>query len=250
MNKITIIIPYFKKKKYIKKTLLSILNQSYRFFEVIIIYDDDEKKDLLYLKELIKIDKRVQLLVNKKNLGAGRSRNIGISKAKGKYICFIDADDIWKKNKLLDQLNFMLKNKYLISHTSYEIIKDDRILERRIARNFKSYESLLTSCDIGLSTVMINKKIFKNKIKFSVLKTKEDFVLWLKILKLKYSIYGLDKNLVQWQKTENSLSSSSIQKLIDSYNVYNKFLKYNSVKSIYYILLLSINFFKKKYIKK
>ena len=249
MIKITIIIPYFKKKKYVKKTLKSVLNQSYRFFEVIIIYDDNEKKDLLYLKELIKIDKRVKLVVNKKNLGAGESRNVGISKAKGQYICFIDADDIWKKNKLLNQLNFMLRNKYLISHTSYEIIEDDRIIENRIARNFKDLKSLLTSCDIGLSTVMINKKIFKNRIKFTNMKTKEDFVLWLEILKSKFSIYGLDKNLVQWRKTENSLSSSSIQKLQDGYTVYNKFLKFNFIKSIYYTLILSINFLKKKFVK-
>ena len=92
-------------------------------------------------------------------------------------------------------------------------------------------------------------KIFKNRIKFTNMKTKEDFVLWLEILKSKFSIYGLDKNLVQWRKTENSLSSSSIQKLQDGYTVYNKFLKFNFIKSIYYTLILSINFLKKKYVK-
>ena len=247
--KISIIIPYFKKKKYIKNTLRSVINQNYKSFEVIIIYDDDDKNDLLYIKKLIKTDKRIKLLVNKKNLGAGRSRNIGIANAKGSYICFLDADDIWKKNKLLTQLNFMINNNYLISHTSYEIIKKNKVLEKRIARNFLNFKSLLKSCDIGLSTVMISKKVFKKNIKFSNLKTKEDFILWLEILRLNYVIYGLDKVLVRWQKTEGSLSSSIIQKLSDSYIVYNKFVKFNSVKSLYYTLLLSINYFKKKFVR-
>lgn len=247
--KVSIIIPYFKKRKYIKNTLRSVINQSYKGFEVIIIYDDNDKNDLLYVKKLIKTDKRIKLLVNKKNLGAGRSRNIGIANAKGSYICFLDADDIWKKNKLLTQLNFMTKNNHLISHTSYEIIKKNKVLEKRIARNFLNFKSLLKSCDIGLSTVMISKKVFKKNIKFSNLKTKEDFILWLEILKLNYVIYGLDKVLVQWQKTEGSLSSSIIQKLSDSYVVYNKFIKFNPVKSVYYTLLLSINFLKKKLVR-
>lgn len=247
--KVSVIIPYFKKRKYIKNTLRSVINQSYKSFEVIIIYDDNDKNDLLYVKKLVKTDKRIKLLVNKKNLGAGRSRNIGIANAKGSYICFLDADDIWKKNKLLTQLNFMTKNNHLISHTSYEIIKKNKVLEKRIARNFLNFKSLLKSCDIGLSTVMISKKVFKKNIKFSNLKTKEDFILWLEILKLNYVIYGLDKVLVRWQKTEGSLSSSIIQKLSDSYVVYNKFIKFNPVKSVYYTLLLSINFLKKKLVR-
>ena len=97
MSKISVIIPYFRKKNYIKKTLLSVLNQSFRKFEVLVIYDDDEQVELEFLRKLIKIDKRIKLIINKKNLGAGQSRNIGIAKAKGEYISFCDADDIWKK---------------------------------------------------------------------------------------------------------------------------------------------------------
>ena len=97
---ISIIIPYFKKREYIKNTLNSVLNQTYKNLEIIIIYDDQEKDDLEFIKKLNRLDKRISLIINNKSLGAGLSRNRGIKVSNGKYIGFIDADDIWKKNKL------------------------------------------------------------------------------------------------------------------------------------------------------
>ncbi len=246
MSKISVIIPYFRKKNYIKKTLFSVLNQSFREFEVLIIYDDDEQVELKFLRKLIKIDKRIKLIINKKNLGAGQSRNIGIAKAKGEYISFCDADDTWKKNKLKLQYKFMKKNAYSISHTSYEIANETKVLELRQARDFFSLTDLIYSCDIGLSTVMIKKSLFKKGFKFPKLKTKEDFVLWLSFLKKGFKIYSLKTNLTRWNNTKNSLSSSVFQKLTDSLRVYHYYMGYNLIKSIYFTFILSINFLKKK----
>ena len=85
------------------------MSQSYKFLEVIIIYDDTNYSDLQYLKKLFKNDNRVKIHVNEKNLGAGLSRNIGLKLAAGDYIAFLDADDFWKKDKLEIQINFMKK---------------------------------------------------------------------------------------------------------------------------------------------
>ena len=82
MKLVSVIIPYFKKKKYIADTLNSVLNQTYNNLEVIIIYDDPEKADLNYIKKLASLDQRVKLTINDKNVGAGRSRNIGIEQSK------------------------------------------------------------------------------------------------------------------------------------------------------------------------
>ena len=245
MNLVSVIIPYFKKKKYFKKTLNSILRQSYRNLEIIIIYDDANLAELAFLKKITKKDKRVFIKVNKKNLGAGFSRNIGIKASQGKFIAFIDADDIWKKNKIYEQLKFMKKNKYKISHTSYEIINhNDKKLSQRVAQNL-DFANLSKSCDIGLSTVVLEKRLIKGKIKFPNLKTKEDFVFWLKISSRGIIIHAIDKNLTKWRKTPKSLSSSVIRKLLDGYMVYRKYLNYNVFKSIYFLIILSFNFLKK-----
>ena len=243
---VSIIIPYYKKSKYILKTINSILNQSYNQFEIIIIYDDENLSDLDYLEKLFKLEKKIKIIKNSKNLGAGFSRNKGIENAKGEFIAFIDADDIWKKHKLKNQINFMKKKKLKFSHTSYEIIdENDKILGKRISRDFEKVDDLIKSCDIGLSTVILEKEIIDDQTKFPNLKTKEDFVLWLKILQKNILIRSFNETLTSWRKIDNSLSSSVIQKLIDAFKVYNYYMKFNFIKSSYYVICLSINFLKK-----
>ena len=105
MELISIIIPYYKKKEFIFETLNSINNQSYKNYEILIIYDDENLNDLKYLKDIVNEKKNIRILINEKNSGAGISRNNGIIKAKGEFIAFLDSDDYWHKEKLLKQLN-------------------------------------------------------------------------------------------------------------------------------------------------
>ncbi len=247
MDLVSIIIPYYKKKEFIKKTVNSVINQTYSNIEIIIIYDDEDISDLNFISEILQKDKRINIIKNLKNEGAGNSRNKGIEKAKGKYIAFIDSDDTWQNNKLEKQINFMHKKNIDISHTSYYIVNNkEMILGKRQARNFFLLKELLKSCDIGLSTVILKKNLISDKIKFPPLKTKEDFVLWLKLLESDNKIYALDEYLTFWTKSHYSLSSSTYQKLLDGYRVYYKYMKFNFIKSLYFLFCLSINFILKR----
>ena len=247
MDLVSVIIPYYKKKKHIFNSIESVLNQTYKNLEIIIVYDDENNRDLNFLQEIQKKDKRILIIKNTKTMGAGESRNIGINNSKGKYIAFLDADDIWENNKLNRQINFMETNNYEITHTSYSIIDEyQMIIGKRIARNFLKLKDLLKSCDIGTSTVMIKKNLINDNIKFASLKTKEDYVLWLKLLEKNSKIYGLNETLTFWTKSSSSLSSSTFQKLIDGFRVYYKYMNFNYIKSIYYLFCLSINFLLKK----
>jgi len=241
---VSIIIPYYKKKDYIKKTINSILKQTYKKFEIIIINDEPGELSKNILSFLKKKDSRIKIINNKKNIGAGKSRNKGINIAKGKYIAFIDSDDLWKKNKLLKQIEFMRKKNIEISHTSYEIIDDDLVTRGTRQAKLMNYKKLIKSCDIGLSTVIIKKSLIKN-LRFPNLKTKEDYVLWLEIAKKGKTIHALNTKLTQWRKSKNSLSSSVVRKLTDGYYVYRHHLKFGVIKSLYSLFVLSINFLKK-----
>ena len=244
MMLVSIIIPYYKKKDYIKKTINSILKQTYKKFEIIIINDEPGELSKNILSFLKKKDSRIKIINNKKNIGAGKSRNKGINIAKGKYIAFIDSDDVWKKNKLLKQIEFMRRKNIEISHTSYEIIDDDLAIRGTRQAKVMNYKKLIKSCDIGLSTVIIKKSLIKN-LRFPNLKTKEDYVLWLEIAKKGKTIHALNTKLTQWRKSKNSLSSSVVRKLTDGYYVYRHHLKFSVIKSLYSLLVLSINFLNK-----
>ncbi len=248
MDLVSVIIPYHKKRNFVRETILSVTNQSYDNLEILIIYDDTNLNDLEFIQEISKLDNRIKIINNKKILGAGLSRNIGIEQSNGKYIAFIDADDTWSSDKLKEQISFMKKNDYQISHTSYLIINEKKkIIGQRKARDLLSFDEVLKSCDIGLSTVVIEKDvIIKTSAKFPKLVTKEDFVFWLTLLKKKYKFYAIDSNLTNWTDSKNSLSSSTIRKLFDGFKVYNYYMNFNVIKSMYYLICLSLNYLKKR----
>ena len=247
-NLVSVIMPFYKNLSLLKKSLKSVLKQSYNNFEIIIINDNPKKNLNLALKSMLINSKKIKIINNKINCGAGLSRNKGIKYSKGEYIAFLDSDDIWNKKKLETQIMFMKNKKIFASHTSYQIVDlNGHIISFRHARNL-TYEDLLKSCDIGLSTVVLNKKIIKNNRKlFPNLVTKEDFVLWLKISKRGVKFYGINKCLTKWTLTPNSLSKSILQKICDAVRVYKNFQKMSMLKSIYYTFLLSINYIFKKW---
>ena len=190
---VSIVIPYFRKKSFILKTLNSIKKQTYKYYEIIIVYDDDNLEEFKFLQKQAFKEKKIKIYRNRSNFGVSYSRNLGVKKAKGDFIAFIDADDLWHRKKLQRQLNFMINKKLLISHTNYKLIDENGniIGLMKISKN-TSYNNLLKSCDIGLSTVMVSKKI-KKYIKFPKIKTKEDFVLWLRLSK-KFKIKGIGES--------------------------------------------------------
>jgi len=244
MSLVTIIIPYFKKKNYIKLTIKSILKQKFQKYEILIVYDDDDKSDLSLIYQIKKLDNRIKIIINKKNIGAGLSRNKAIKVSRGKFIAFLDSDDLWDPLKLQTQISFMKKNNVNISHTSYYIIdKNNKKISHRTAKDL-NFKDLMKSCDVGLSTVVINKKLLKKDC-FVNLKTKEDYVLWLKLAKKNHIFYGIKKPLVFWRSMSNSLSSSLLRKLIDGYSVYRVYIKQTIFQSLKSLTLLSINYLKK-----
>ena len=164
------------------KTLNSILNQSYKNYEIIFVYDDKNKKELDYINRLLLKFKKI--IYNKSNLGVAKSRNIAMKYAKGSYITFIDSDDIWKKDKLKKQLKFMRQNSCSLSFTSYNVIDDrDKVIKEMKVSKDATYDNLYWSNFIGLSTVMINRKYITSKIHFPNLKTQEDFGFMAKVAK-------------------------------------------------------------------
>ena len=242
MTLVSIIMTYYKKELFVEDSIKSILNQSYQNFEIILINDDIDNKN--FIESISSLDYRIKLTHNEKNLGAGESRNKAIGLTKGDYIAFCDCDDLWKKNKLELQLDFMREFNLDFSYTSYDIVDEDsNFIGMRKAPRDINFKKLRNSCDIGLSTVITKKNIYQNdKYQFPSLKTKEDYVLWLKLALNGVKMKGIQQNLASWRKNKDSLSSSTIQKLLDGYKVYRVYLGYGIVRSLFYLTILSINF--------
>ena len=244
-NLVSIIMPYYNKSLYFKKAYNSAKKQTYPHKEIIIIFDGSSCYELEFIKKIISKDKITRLIVNHKNMGVSFSRNLGIKKSKGKYIAFLDCDDVWKINKLDKQIQFMNKNNFRISHTSYNYIdsKNAKIGEFRLKNNL-NYANLLNSCDIGLSTVIVEKNIL-GKNPFPSISSKEDYVLWLKIIK-KFKFGYISTKLSDWRKLKKSLSGNFMKKIMNGFLVYYKFEGFGFFSSVTKIVKLSYYSLKKK----
>jgi len=242
----SVIMPYYRKKSYFVEAYYSALNQNIKNIEIIIIYDDRDHSELNFIKNIIKNKKNTKLIINKKQLGVGVSRNLGINIAKGKYICFLDCDDVWKRNKLSYQIKFMEKNFLDFTHTSYSVINEnDKLLYSLKAKKEIMYKNLILSCDVALSTVVMKKDIFKN-YQFTKITTKEDYLLWLQLSKNNIKIIGIDKIFTYWRKVSNSLSSDIWQKIKDAFKIYYIYEKQSFVMSIINVFFLSFFSLNKK----
>jgi teichuronic acid biosynthesis glycosyltransferase TuaG len=161
----------------------------------------------------------------------------GLNFASGEYIAFCDADDIWNKNKLKFQLKFMKRNKVFFSYSSYNIInKNGKKISIFKAPYKIKKEDLLKRCDIALSSVVCTKKILKN-LKFLNTKTKEDYYLWLNIIKKTEFFLGINKNLLSWRNLDNSLSSARIQGIL----MLLKFIKFILKAYLYFLFFVPLD---------
>ena len=246
MPLVSVIMPYYKKINFVINAINSVLNQSFQNFELILIYDDTNLSDLEIIKNKFKNNTKLKIIKNNENFGAGISRNIGISKSIGDIIAFIDSDDYWFQKKLEKQLDFMNQNNFNFIFCSYEKkISEKKSITIINPKEKLEYNDLIKSCDIGTSTVLIRKKIIDEKL-FPNLKTKEDYVAWLKILKKGFYAHNLNETLVIWNSVEDSLSASFFQKIFDGFRVYYNYEKFSFLKSIFCLLILSLNSVKKK----
>ena len=164
-NLISIIVPYRRKKKFFQQTINSIKNQTYKEFELIIIYDDTKKLELNFVKKVIQKIKKKKIIVNKVNLGAGESRNKGIKHSNGEYICFCDADDLWAPRKIEKQLNIKKQSvrDILLKLEQNGVIKykqNEVGMQLRFLQNRKDSEKL----NISKEKILNEKKLAKEKL--------------------------------------------------------------------------------------
>lgn len=140
----------------------------------------------------------------------------------------------------------MEDNKIEFSHSNYNLIDaENKVIGKMLVKKNLRYQDLMKSCDIALSSVIMKRSLLGRSLKFGQTKTKEDYLLWLKISKIT-KIYGINKSLLFWRKTDNSLSSNALQKIYDAYTVYDQIEKKNFFITSFFVLRLSIFFLFKK----
>ncbi|RZK10486.1 MAG: glycosyltransferase family 2 protein [Flavobacterium sp.] len=250
---VSIITPTFNSEKFISETIKSVQNQTYENWEMIIVDDfsSDKTTDIVILA--LNADKRIKLFKLEKNSGAGVARNTALEKASGKYIAFLDADDLWKPQKLEKQIKFMISKDLFFTFSFYECIDEEgnRLNKLVEAPNKLTYRQLFYCNYVGNLTGIYDADYF-GKIQISSIRKRQDWMMWLTVLKKIRIAYPVPESLAIYRIRDNSISASKWNLIQHNFKVYKSYHK-NSffVASVYMVgFLFTQLIIKPSYIKK
>jgi teichuronic acid biosynthesis glycosyltransferase TuaG len=244
---ISIILPTYNSETFISETISSVINQTYQNWELIIIDDCSTDNSMSIVDSFSKNENRIKFFKNKTNSGAAISRNIGLENSSGRFISFIDSDDVWELNKLEIQIKFMIVNNYAISFTEYNLIDEKGISLNKTIKvvNEIDYYGYLKNTIIGMSTSMIDLTKTE-KFEFKNIRTRQDTYLWITLLKRGLIAQGLNKTLVNYRVRKDSISANKYKAAKQVWKLYYNFEKLGLLKSTYYFSYYIFNAIKKR----
>ena len=239
---VSVIMPAYNSEGYIAAAVKSVLEQTFTNLELIICDDASKDETLKTAKSAATGDSRVIIIENKSNSGVAETRNNAMRNASGRYIAFLDSDDIWKQDKLEKQLNFMKKSGCALCYASYELINENGEPLKKgpaVIRNTADYKSLLKNNFIGMLTVLVDRSITGDMV-FSR-NRHEDLIMWLVLAKKGLLMRGINQSVALYRVSGNSLSGNKLKAAAWRWRVYRESEKLNLPKSIWYMLSYIVN---------
>lgn len=232
---ISIVVPVYQVERFIEETIEAVQKQSYENWELILVDDCSKDRSCALIEEKASEDSRICLIRQESNQGAAESRNCGVRKAKGRYLCFLDSDDLWEQDKLTAELSFMKEKQAGFVFTGYEFADEYGQGLGKIVRVPAeiTYSEALKNTTIFTSTVMFDREKIKDEDIFMPAIASEDTATWWHVLKVYGKAYGLDQNLVKYRRSANTLSSNKLEAIKRIWQLYRKQEKLNVFYSTY-----------------
>lgn len=232
---VSVITPAYNAERFIGETIESVLKQTYPHWEMIIVDDKSTDRTVEIVESYVKQDSRIKLIQLEKNSGSAVARNTAMDNAKGRYLAFLDSDDLWMEEKLEKQLKFMQENDIAFSFTKYVRMKENGELTNAISKAPKrvGYHQLMKHCVIGCLTVMIDREKVGEERMVNI-RTRQDYAFWLSLMKKGFDAYGLPEVLAKYRLVENSISSNKLKAAKQNWYVYYHIEKQGLLKSLWY----------------
>ena len=244
MPEVSIITLCYNSSKFLQQTIDSVLNQTFTDWEWLITDDKSTDNSVEIIRKVN--DERIKLTVAEKNGGAGHARNLSLEKASGRFITFLDADDFWEPNFLEEMVSFMKKENAELAYSNYSRCDENLIpkIDDFKADKNVSFNNLLKTCRLSLLSSMydsqrVGKEFFPERSK------REDHVMWLNLLKKIPVGKPLPKTMAKYRMHASSISRKKTNIMLDQYLVYKDYMKFSTLKSMYYTANWAINGFMK-----
>lgn len=236
MTRISIIMPLYNSAKFMSRSIVSVLEQIYSDWELILVDDFSFDESFDIARSFRDKDSRIKIYKSAENSGPAVARNLAISMAVGRYITFLDSDDIWLPEKLTTQLSFMQDNEVPFTFSAFDKIDSNgNVIGHVDAVDKIDYSELLKRNIIGCLTVMYDTEYFGKVYMPNILK-RQDYALWLKLLKKTDYAYGIKESLAQYRVHENSVSSNRISAALYIWKLYREVESMPYLKSVRYFV--------------
>lgn len=231
---VSIVVPVYNAERFIGETIQYVKAQTYENWELILVDDCSADKSCVVIEQLQRADGRIRLIRQKTNSGAACCRNSGVLAARGRYLCFLDADDIWEENKLARELAFMEGGKGFV-FTGYEFADEDGQGLGKVVHVPEriTYREALKNTTIFTSTVMLDRSVIADEDMMMPCIASEDTATWWNILKKYGSGFGLDECLVRYRRSAGTLSSNKLTAIKRIWNLYRSHEGLSLIKSLY-----------------
>lgn len=243
---VSIVTPMFNSESTIKETIKSVQAQSYQKWEMLIVDDCSTDASVKCVEQFMATDDRIRLIQNPENRGISYARNTAIGQARGRYIAFLDSDDLWKSEKLQKQILFMQQNKVGFSHTACEVIDESGqgIGKQRHVPLKADYEAILKGNVINCLTVVVDREMFGNPIMPNI--HHEDYACWLELLKNGDFAWGIDEVLAEYREAGRSVSGNKRRAALWQWKIYREYLGLDYIKSVWCFVNYMVNAFRKR----
>lgn len=242
---VSIIMPLYNCEEYIQESITSVRQQTYKNWELIIVDDASSDKSVDIVKQIMKEEPRICFIGLKVNGGAANARNRAIKEAKGRYIAFLDSDDMWFPAKLKEQILFLNKHDLVLTYCAYETMDENsKYINTRHSLPSITYQDMLKSNQIGNLTGIYDVDYFGKVYLENI--GHEDYVLWLKLLKKIQYTRGITQTLARYRIVSDSISANKFKVLKWQWNIYRKVEKLTIMQSSYYFIFYIYNALKKR----
>jgi len=234
---VSIITPAHNSAPFIRLTIESVLSQTHQNWELIVIDDHSTDDTSEIVAQYADRDARIRMLRLQGDRGAAKARSFALKNANGRYMAFLDSDDLWVANKLERQLQFMERNDCAFTFSSYELIDESGDLMGTTIKVPKllSYRRLLRQCPIGCLTVMFDSKKI-GRVVIPDYHRVEDYAMWLQILRDGSVAYGIQDVLAHYRVRKQSLSSNKFEKVLSAWKMYREREQLSVIQTLYCLL--------------
>lgn len=243
---VSVIMPVYNAQRYIDQSLASIFAQTYNHMEIVMVDDCSNDRSAAVITEHQKNHPEIIYHLQEQNLGAGHARNKALELASGRYVAFLDSDDVWLPDKIERQIALMKEKKTPFCYAAVEMIgeNNERIKPKRDIRETCDYRYLLRNTIIATSSVVIDR-VMTGDFRMHLRRGGQDYATWLKLLRGGIVAHGINEALVRYRLVGNSLSSNKMKSIRQVWEIQTQDEKIGKASAAFHVCCFAWNALKK-----